>query len=43
MINVLQVDKTMWKEIEWPILVLRGNGDVLMVRGNVLIKCVFFF
>ncbi|XP_014206960.1 nuclear pore complex protein Nup88 [Copidosoma floridanum] len=26
-----------WRQIEWPILVLRGNGDVLLVRGNVLI------
>lgn len=27
-----------WKQIEWPILVLRGSGDVLIVRGNVLTK-----
>lgn len=27
-----------WNQIEWPILVLRGNGEVLIVRGNVLLK-----
>ncbi|CAK9821429.1 Nuclear pore complex protein Nup88 [Anthophora retusa] len=32
-INKNMVD---WTEIEWPILVLRGNGEVLIVRGNVL-------
>ncbi|XP_076640324.1 nuclear pore complex protein Nup88 isoform X1 [Colletes latitarsis] len=26
-----------WNQIEWPILVLRGNGEVLIVRGNVLL------
>ncbi|KAK2580825.1 hypothetical protein KPH14_005907 [Odynerus spinipes] len=25
-----------WNQIEWPILVLRGNGEVLVVRDNVL-------
>ncbi|XP_015177181.1 PREDICTED: nuclear pore complex protein Nup88 isoform X2 [Polistes dominula] len=25
-----------WNQIEWPILVLRGNGEVLIVRENVL-------
>nr|XP_003702612.1 PREDICTED: nuclear pore complex protein Nup88 [Megachile rotundata] len=25
-----------WNQIEWPILVLRGNGEVLIVRGNFL-------
>ncbi|OAD55069.1 Nuclear pore complex protein Nup88 [Eufriesea mexicana] len=25
-----------WNQIEWPILVLRGNGEVLIVRGNIL-------
>ncbi|XP_071574996.1 nuclear pore complex protein Nup88 [Temnothorax nylanderi] len=27
-----------WNQIEWPILVLRGNGEVLIVRGNVLLE-----
>lgn len=27
-----------WNEIEWPILVLRGDGNVLMVRGNILTR-----
>ncbi|XP_031828609.1 nuclear pore complex protein Nup88 [Nomia melanderi] len=26
-----------WNQIEWPILVLRGNGEVLIVRSNVLL------
>ncbi|XP_076245766.1 nuclear pore complex protein Nup88 [Calliopsis andreniformis] len=26
-----------WSQIEWPILVLRGNGEVLIVRGNVIL------
>ncbi|OXU27941.1 hypothetical protein TSAR_010338, partial [Trichomalopsis sarcophagae] len=34
----IDVNKVSWKQIEWPILVLRGNGDVLIVRGNVLIN-----
>ncbi|XP_043518291.1 nuclear pore complex protein Nup88 [Frieseomelitta varia] len=25
-----------WNQIEWPILVLRGSGEVLIVRGNIL-------
>ncbi|KAI4497312.1 hypothetical protein M0802_007559, partial [Mischocyttarus mexicanus] len=25
-----------WNQIEWPILVLRGNGEVLIVRENIL-------
>lgn len=25
-----------WNQIEWPILVLRGNGEVLIVRGDIL-------
>ncbi|XP_015114382.1 nuclear pore complex protein Nup88 isoform X2 [Diachasma alloeum] len=25
-----------WHKIQWPILVLRGDGDVLMVHGNIL-------
>ncbi|KAG9436552.1 nuclear pore complex protein Nup88 [Apis mellifera carnica] len=25
-----------WNQIEWPILVLRGNGEVRIVRGNIL-------
>ncbi|XP_076181776.1 nuclear pore complex protein Nup88 isoform X2 [Ptiloglossa arizonensis] len=25
-----------WNQIEWPVLVLRGNGEVLIVHGNVL-------
>nr|XP_034171113.1 nuclear pore complex protein Nup88 [Osmia lignaria] len=25
-----------WNQIEWPILILRGNGEVLIVRGNLL-------
>ncbi|XP_047367265.1 nuclear pore complex protein Nup88 [Vespa velutina] len=25
-----------WNQIEWPILVLRGNGEVLIVRDNIL-------
>lgn len=27
-----------WNQIEWPILVLRGNGEVLIVRGNFLLE-----
>ncbi|XP_011873119.1 PREDICTED: nuclear pore complex protein Nup88 [Vollenhovia emeryi] len=27
-----------WNQIEWPILVLRGNGEVLIVRGNILLE-----
>ncbi|KAJ8681137.1 hypothetical protein QAD02_016924 [Eretmocerus hayati] len=34
----IDVDKISWKDIEWPILVLRGSGDVLLVRGNVLMN-----
>ena len=26
-----------WNQIEWPILVLRGNGEVLTVHGNLLL------
>ncbi|XP_076645956.1 nuclear pore complex protein Nup88 [Halictus rubicundus] len=26
-----------WNQIEWPILVLRGNGEVVIVHGNVLL------
>ncbi|KAL7307671.1 hypothetical protein TKK_0000353 [Trichogramma kaykai] len=36
--SVVNVDKANWKQIEWPILVLRGSGDVLIVRGNVLLN-----
>ncbi|XP_063975939.1 nuclear pore complex protein Nup88 [Diachasmimorpha longicaudata] len=25
-----------WHKIQWPILVLRGDGDILMVHGNIL-------
>ena len=25
-----------WNQINWPILVLYGNGDVFIIRGNVL-------
>ncbi|XP_058806614.1 nuclear pore complex protein Nup88 [Phymastichus coffea] len=35
--RALDLDKLTWRQIEWPILVLRGSGDVLIVRGNVLI------
>ncbi|EFN85322.1 Nuclear pore complex protein Nup88 [Harpegnathos saltator] len=27
-----------WNHIEWPILILRGNGEVLIVRGNILLE-----
>ncbi|XP_032682872.1 nuclear pore complex protein Nup88 [Odontomachus brunneus] len=27
-----------WNQIEWPILILRGNGEVLIVRGNILLE-----
>ncbi|XP_050445936.1 nuclear pore complex protein Nup88 [Cataglyphis hispanica] len=27
-----------WNQIEWPILVLRGNGEVLIVHGNILLE-----
>lgn len=37
--NKLQIKETIgWSQIEWPILVLRGNGEVLIVRGNVLLE-----
>ncbi|XP_034952149.1 nuclear pore complex protein Nup88 [Chelonus insularis] len=29
-------DSHNWNEIEWPILVLRGDGNVLLVHGNIL-------
>ncbi|KAL6440272.1 hypothetical protein ACFW04_003089 [Cataglyphis niger] len=31
-------DMVDWNQIEWPILVLRGNGEVLIVHGNVLLE-----
>ncbi|KOC65343.1 Nuclear pore complex protein Nup88 [Habropoda laboriosa] len=34
--NVNKNNVVDWNQIEWPILVLRGNGEVLIVRGNVL-------
>lgn len=38
-LNKLQIKETIgWSQIEWPILVLRGNGEVLIVRGNVLLE-----
>lgn len=31
-------DTVNWNQIEWPILVLRGNGEVLIVYGNVILE-----
>ncbi|XP_018300154.1 nuclear pore complex protein Nup88 isoform X1 [Mycetomoellerius zeteki] len=37
--NTDEIKETIdWNQIEWPILVLRGNGEVLIVRGNVLLE-----
>ncbi|XP_018045895.1 PREDICTED: nuclear pore complex protein Nup88 [Atta colombica] len=37
--NIDEIKETIdWNQIEWPILVLRGNGEVLIVRGNVLLE-----
>ncbi|KAG7196705.1 hypothetical protein KM043_016035 [Ampulex compressa] len=37
--SIEEVNKVIdWNQIEWPILVLRGNGEVLIVRGNVLVE-----
>ncbi|XP_014468354.1 PREDICTED: nuclear pore complex protein Nup88 [Dinoponera quadriceps] len=27
-----------WNHIEWPILILRGNGEILIVHGNILLE-----
>ncbi|XP_072753706.1 nuclear pore complex protein Nup88 isoform X3 [Anoplolepis gracilipes] len=36
--NIDKIKDVDWNQIEWPILVLRGNGEVLIVRGNVLLE-----
>ncbi|XP_018403349.1 PREDICTED: nuclear pore complex protein Nup88 [Cyphomyrmex costatus] len=38
-VNTIEIKEAIdWNQIEWPILVLRGNGEVLIVRGNVLLE-----
>ncbi|XP_051154402.1 nuclear pore complex protein Nup88 isoform X1 [Leptopilina boulardi] len=32
----IEIDKMKWNQIEWPILVLRGNGDVFILKGDIL-------
>ncbi|XP_066587565.1 nuclear pore complex protein Nup88 [Prorops nasuta] len=39
--NINQIKKLDWRQIEWPILVLCGNGEVLMVRDEIYNNYVY--